>query len=451
MKKEIDNIFYKKMFAIAIPIAIQNFIYSSLNMIDTFMIGNLGGHKIAAVGAANKVFFLLNLILFGVCSGAAIFSAQFWGKKDKKSIKKVLGICLIIAISASVFFTIAALFFGEYVMRIFSNEQEVIVPGAQYLKILSISYCFTGISFSYINILRSTGEVKLPMKISVGAVLLNTLLNYVLIFGNFGAPALGVRGAAIATTVARVLECSVLLYIVYKHEYVVAAKLNEMFSFTKEFVKEFFKKTLPVICNEFMWALGITVYSIVYGHMGSDSLAATTIAQTVEQIASVLFFGLGSACAVMLGNELGSNENEKAYDYGKKFLILTVNISFIISIIVIATSPLIANIFNVSDMVKRNIINCNIAFALFLPFKVFNLVNIVGVLRSGGDTKFSLMLDMGGVWCIGVPLVAISGLLLGLPVYIVYALAYVEEIVKFIIGLIRFKSKLWVNNIVNDM
>lgn len=454
MNLSFDKRFYKRMLVIAMPIALQNFIYSSLNMIDTFMIVKVGKNELAAVGAANKVFFLLNLILFGICSGAAIFSAQFWGKKDEKSIKKILGLSLILSILASIIFTILALVFPHFVMGIFNKEKEVMAPGVEYLKILGISYLFTAISFTYTNILRSTGKVKLPMVLSIFSVLLNTTLNYILIFGNFGAPELGVNGAAIATTLSRVLECVILLFIIYRNDYVVAAKFIEMFDFSREFVITFFRKTLPVMANEFMWSLGVTIYAVVYGHMGSDALAVTTISQTIEQLAMVLFFGLGSACAVILGNELGASNKERVYKYGKKFLKLGVNIGIIISIILFFISPLIVDIFKGSEGfegIRSDIIYCNFAFCIFLPFKAFNLINVVGVLRSGGDTVFSLFLDIGGVWLIGIPLVVLGGLIFDLPIYYVYGLSFIEEVVKMFVGLIRFKSKLWVNNIVENV
>lgn len=443
-----DRYFYTKLIAIGLPIAFQNFITSSLNMIDIFMISSLGDTSVAGVGGANKLFFLLNLFLFGTSSGTAIFAAQYWGKKDVKNIRRILGVCIIISVSGGMLFSIAALFFPNVIMNIFATDVEVIVEGSRYLRVIGISYCFTAISFAYVFVLRGINQVKIPMVITIICILINTFLNWVLIFGNLGMEPLGVRGAAIATVIARILECTLLIVSVYMLKLPIAAKLKELFDINMEFIKKYLFTVAPVIGNEVMWSLGISIYAFVYGRMGEVVMASMTLTQTIEQLAMVLFFGMASACSVMLGNDIGNNNVERAYEYARKFLKISIVFSIVMSGFVILISGFVVELFNVSEIVKYNAKLCLIVFSIYIPFKVLNLMIIIGVLRSGGDTRFTMLLDMCGVWCIGVPLAFITGLYFELNIQYVYAFVLAEEFFKLFFGLRRMYSKKWLNNLV---
>ena len=446
---EHDKYFNTKLFAIGLPIAFQNFITSALNIIDVFMISSLGDTAVAGVGGANKLYFLLNLFLFGVSSGTGIFSAQYWGKKDIKNLKKVLGICLILCISGGALFTILALVFPGFIMSMFAKEAPVINEGIIYLRVIGISYCFTAISFAYIFVLRGINFVKIPMLITVISIGINTFLNWVLIYGKLGISPMGVKGAAIATVVARIIECCLLVTSVYVLKLPIAGKFHEMFRVSKEFILKYLYTVAPVVGNEVMWSLGIVTYSIVYGKMGETVIATMTLSQTVEQLFMVLFFGMSNACGVMLGNEIGLNNTEKAFAYSKRFIKLTVIISVFMSLAVILTSGHIVQFFNVSDIVKYNCRLCLIVFSIYIPFKSLNLILIVGVLRSGGDTRYTMAIDTGGVWLIGVPLAFLSGVILKLDIQYVYAFVLSEEFVKLIFALKRTYSKKWLKNIVS--
>lgn len=442
-----DKKFYKTLMNLAVPIALQNLILSSLNLVDTIMIGKLGERAIASVGLANQYFFLLNLLLFGICSGSAIFTAQYWGNKDIKNIRKVLGICLISGGIASAVFTIGGLLFPEQILSIFSKDKDVVVLGSQYLRIIVFSYIITSISFSYSFTLRSTGEVKAPMVVSTIALGTNTVFNYLLIYGKFGFPRLEVRGAAIATVIARVIEMMLILYVVYKNNNVIAAKISEMIDLTSSFVKNFFKVTAPVILNESIWALGVTLYAFVYARMGTNVIASTNISGTIEKIAWVVFMGIGNACAVMIGNKIGGGDEEEAFTYANRFIILGPSLALIIGFLVFLSSGWILSPYNVSPQVyefaRRNLI----VFSVFLWAKCFNYLSVVGILRSGGDTKFCLFLDTGSVWLVGVPLAFLGGLLWRLPIYWVLTLISLEEVFKLVFGLPRILSKKWINNL----
>lgn len=443
-----DKKFLKKTITIAIPIAMQALLNTTLNLVDTMMIGSLGESAIAAVGLANKVFFVFILLLFGVVSGSSILTAQYWGKRDVKNIRRVLGISLIIGVTASIIFMAAGLLIPNIVMRIFTPSESTIAVGASYLVIVALSYPLTAVTNCYIALLRATNKVKAPVFISIVSIGVNVILNYTFIFGNFGAPELGVRGAALATVIARLVEAISILSVVYIDKGAAAAKIKELIDFDKEFIKRYFVTVSPVIANEFIWGLGVTMYSLVYGRMGDEAVASITITQNVEQICVVLFQGLSSATAVILGNELGANKLDNAEKHAKSFFTLQLILALIMGIICILIRTPLIRLFSVPNNVASDITKCLTVFVCYLPFRTFNLVNIVGVLRSGGDTKASLLLDMTGVWCVGIPFAFLGGIVLGLPIYYVYAMITLEEVYKFILGFRRYKQKKWLKNIV---
>ncbi|BCZ47419.1 MATE family efflux transporter [Clostridium gelidum] len=443
-----DRKFIKKAIAITIPIALQALLNTSLNLVDTVMIGSLGQTSIAAVGLANKVFFVFTLLLFGIISGSSILTAQYFGKNDIKNIRRVLGIALIIGLIGAVIFVIPSLICPEIVMSIFTPSENTIKIGASYLAIAAISYPLTAVTNVYIGTLRGVNQVKAPVFITIICIFIKVILNYSLIFGHFGMPALGVRGEAIATLIVRTLECICILSLVYFEKGPAAAKIKELVSFNVKFVKLYLKTVTPVITNEFMWGLGVTMYSLVYGRMGDEAVAAITITQTAEQIITAVFQGTSAATAVILGNELGANKLEDAKTHAKYFIILNFIFSLIMALICFGIRNPLITLFNVTGIVATNISTCLIVFILYLPFKTFNWVNIVGILRSGGDTKAALILDITGVWCVGIPLAYLGGIVFGLPIYFVYAMVSLEEVYKFFLGFMRYKKKIWLRNLV---
>ncbi|MGE5678672.1 MAG: MATE family efflux transporter [Pseudomonadota bacterium] len=442
-----DRHFYTQLFKLALPITLQNLVISSLNLVDTIMIGGLGESAIAGVGLANQYYFLLNLLLFGIVSGSSIFTAQYWGSKDIANIRRVLGICILTGGSGAALFTLGGVLFPKEILGIFSKDQDVIILANSYLRVILFSYVVTAVSFAYSFSLRSIGEVKTPLVVSIIALGTNTILNYLLIYGKLGFPEMGVAGAAVATVISRCLELAILLFSVYSKNKVLAASFSELFAPSGYFIKQFFKVTLPVILNESMWGLGMTLYAIAFARMGTDAFASTNISGTVEKIVWVIFFGVGNACAVMIGNKIGSGDKNEVFLYAKRFAIIGPAAALAMGFIVIMLSPWVLLPYKVSPQVLQYAQYNLIAFCLFIWAKVFNYINVVGILRSGGDTTFCLLLDTGGVWLIGIPIAFIGGLVLHLPIYIVYGLVQIEEIVKLIIGIPRLVSKKWINDL----
>lgn len=442
-----DKVFLNKIITLAIPVALQGLLNTAVNMADNIMIGSLGEQSIAAVGLANKVFFVFILITFGIVSGSSVLTAQYWGIQDEKSIHKVLGLSLILSILCSILFAVSSLLYPEFIMSIFTNSPDTIKLGASYLSIVAISYPFTAITMAYVAILRAVNQVKIPLIITGSALVVNIFFNYMLIFGKFGAPTLGVQGAAIATTIARIFEMIIMLSIVYLKKGPAAAKIKEMFGYSKEFVVKYFKTTTPVIANELMWGLGVTMYSLVYGRMGDMAVATITISQTIQDLLMVLFQGIGTATAIMLGNTMGAGKLDEAKEYASKSMVLQTFLTIVIAALCIVFRWNFINLYNISDRVALDVSACLIIFALYMPFKMINYIIIVGILRSGGDTKACLILDTIGVWLIGIPLAFLGGIVLGLPIYWVYLMVLTEELFKFVFGLRRYKQRKWLRNL----
>lgn len=461
--------FLRKTMVITIPIALQNLLNNVLNLVDTLMIGQLGETDIAAVGLANKVFYVFSLLMFGVCSGSGILAAQYWGRRELKNIRRVLRMSLLIGIGCSFLFVIPGILCPELVMRIFTPDGETISEGAKYLAIIAISYPLTAVTNAYVAILRSMNYVKLPVIITSIAICVNVFLNYGMIFGHFGFPAMGVAGAALATAIARVVECAALLIIVYLHkagddgvgDFIHQPKQEEIDKiseespklagkklFPKTFVEKYIYTAAPVIINEFMWGLGVTMYSLVYGRMGVQATSAITLANSVEQVVLVFFFGICSAAAVILGNEMGADKLKQAEEHAKVYIVLQLFLTFLGAVILFLSRNLIVSIFTVSDVVANYVQLCLMMFAIYMPVKMLNALLIVAILRSGGDTKYALFLDVSGVWMIGIPMAVLGGLIFHLPIYAVYSMVMLEELYKLILGLRRYRKKKWLNNIV---
>lgn len=444
-----DKQFLKKTAAIALPVAFQSLLNTVVNMIDTMMIGTLGEVSIAAVGLANKVFFVFGLLIFGISSGASVLGAQFWGNHDIKNIRRVQGLSLIIGLAGSLIFVISGLICPELVMRIFTGSDETIRIGAIYLAIVCVSYPLTAVTNIYTSLLRSTGIVGAPVVISMITIVINAACNYVFIFGKMGFAAMGVAGAAVATLIARIVECALIVTLVYARKTALAAKVSELFGYSKSFLAEYCRISLPVVFNEFTWGLGVTMYSLVYGRMiDSDSVvAAMTIFETFQNLMQVMVMGLAAAAAVVIGNTLGSGNKERAWDEGKKMVCLQILISLVFAIFVLFTRNYYSTFYSVTEMVADAVTNLMVIYALYLTSKNVNLMMIVGLFRGGGDTRIGLLLDIGGVWVIGVPMAVLGGLALKLPIWWVYAMVSIEELVKNVLCFWRFKSKKWINNL----
>ncbi len=444
-----DKAFFRAMLALAVPVAFQQLISAGLNMIDVLMVGQLGESSVAALGLANQIFFLLILFLFGVTSGMSIFTAQYWGKGDTENIRKVLGLCLTISVSVAALFSLAATLIPEKLMSFYTEDPEVIELGSSYLRIVGLSYIPMAISVSYISILRSITQVKMTVIVAVVALALKTSLAYVLIFGHFGFPALGVRGAAIGTCVGWILECVLLIILAYILKTPLAGNPLTFFHFNRPFVLNILRTSMPAAINEVIWSFGITTYNAVYARIGTDAIAAIQINATIEELMFVVFIGLGNACSVMVGNKIGEKDRELAFEYSRRFTILAVLFSILAGVAVLFIRDDVTRWYQLSPSATNNLMNIMLVYACSAWLRVFNFMLFIGALRAGGDTRYAMFTELFSIWVIGVPAALIGGFVLHLPVYIVYAMVLLEEAAKALIILRRYLSRKWIHDLVN--
>ena len=446
-----DPEYFLEVRRIAIPIMLQQAVFSLLNMMAVVFVGQKGDVAVAAVGLAGQIAFLLNLVHFGIISGAAMFTAQFWGSRDIPNLRRVLGLSLILAISASLIFFILAWFFPVQILNIYSRDPAVIALGASYIRVYSWTFLFFGVTFSYALIMRSTGDVKTPTTISIIALSISTFLSYSLIFGHFGFPQLGVQGAAVAAVIARFIECVTLLTVTYVKKSPVAASIRELTDFDTAFIRRVIKPMLPVILNELFWSLGITTYNVIYGHMGTASYAAMNIVSTIEQVCFVVFIGISNATSVLVGNRIGAGKEQQAYLYAGRSLGLGVVGGLIIGLILQLVKWPILSLYNVSPEVIYDASRLLNVVSAFLWIRVNNMTIVVGILRAGGDTRFSLFLDGIIIWIVGVPMAYLAAFVLHLPVYYVYLFAMSEEVTKWLMGVPRYRSRKWIHNLARQL
>jgi putative MATE family efflux protein len=449
MKNLFTNIFLKKLFRIALPIAAQEFIVMALNMVDVMMIGQKGEVAVASVALANQVSFIQIILMFGIGSSASVFTAQYWGKRDITNIRKILGINLLIAVFCSIIIFFLSHTYSQQIIGFYSTDPQVVQLGSQYLRISCLGFIPMAITSAFSASLRSTEYVRLPMVTSIIALTINTILNYCLIFGNFGFPALGVMGPSIATVTSRIIECLVIILFTYRKRIPFAGRIAQYFTFTKaEFVR-YLKVGSPVILNELIWVLGITIYNMVYAHIGTESIAAYNISSSLDSLAFTLFIGLSHACAIIVGNQIGAENYQQAKQDAKSSITLAILIAIFVGGLEIILGNLALGIYQISHAAQGIAIKLLLVSGCGLWLRATNMTIYIGIIRSGGDTKFGLFTELGTIWLIGVPLALLGAFVFHFAAPIVAMLVLTEEAVKFIIGLHRFRSAKWINNLVS--
>jgi putative MATE family efflux protein len=447
MKLFDDRRFYTDLFTIALPIMLQNLINSLVNILDTIMIGRLGTVEIAAVGLGNNFFFFYTMVLFGICSGAAIFTAQFWGKHDVSGIRKNMGLCLLLGMTLGALCTVAAAVWPYPILRVYSRDEAVIEVGATYLRTLSPSFLPYAVSFAFIITLRSVERVRLTVISTVIALSVNLTLNYLLIFGCGPLPALGVKGAAVATVVARFTEVALLVGVSYARRYVFVGAAREFLAFSRDFVARFFRITLPVIVNEVFWSLGVSVQNIIFARTHTDAIAAFNITSTISQLTWVFFIGLGNGVAVLIGKKIGAGDEATARTYAWRIIRFAPLMAVGAVFVLLPLSQALPFVFNVNETVLRNATLLLIVLSVSYPCRAVNMAMVVGICRAGGDTVFSGVFDVAFMWVVSLPLAAVASFVLHAPVWVIYGCICTEEPLKMLVNLWRFKSGKWLHNV----
>lgn len=444
-----DRAFLREMLTIAVPISFQQLVNASLNMIDVIMVGQLGEASIAALGLSNQVFFVFILLLFGTTSGMAIFTAQYWGKQEVEPIRKVLGMSLLTTTIIAVIFTLIATLIPEVVLGFYTNDSEVIQIGARYLRIVGLSYIPVAIATSYVAVLRSIQLIKIAVIATISALIFKTTLGYMLIFGIWIFPELGVEGAAIGTASGWILQVILLFVLVHTWKTPLAANPLTFFSFDLSFFGRVLRTTLPALANEFFWSLGITTYNAIYARIGTDAIAAINVNATIEELGFVVFMGLGNACAVMVGNRIGAGKREEAYQTLWRVVTLAVIAAWVVGLTVFLLRDAVVSLYNLSPSGVDNVRVLMLVMACTIWIRMLNFTTFIGGLRAGGDTRFAMFMELFSIWGVGVPSAYIGAFVLGLPVYYVYLMVALEELVKAFISIWRIRSRKWMHDLVN--
>ena len=443
--------FRKTVFAFLLPMAIQNLINVAISSTDVIMLGRYSEVTLSASSLASQIQFILILLLFGIGSGATVLTAQYWGKKDTKTIEKILAIGIKIAFGLSLFFFIFAFFFSRSAMRIFTNDETTILEGIKYLKIVSFSYLTTSISIVYLVTMRSVERVGVSTVAYATSFVTNFIINYLLIFGSFGFAKMGVKGAAIGTLVARLVELGIVFYYNSKNHHFVSIKWKYIKSLDPILKKDFIKYSAPTMMNELLWAGGTAAGIAILGRLGNSIVAANSITSVVRQLAMVFAFGLANTAAIMVGKEIGKKDFNTAEIYAKKLLLYSFLSSLLGVVLLLIIKPFIIKKFALNGEVEDYLnLTLNILF-YYIPLQSISAVLIVGVFRAGGDTKFALVADVLPLWFGSVLISAIAAFYLNLPAKLIYLLIMSDEIIKQPLIIWRYRSKKWINNVTREL
>lgn len=440
----------KTMAAVALPIALQSLIGSSLNLVDNLMVGSLGEAELNAVGVSVQFYFVHWMLLYGFTSGTATFMAQYFGVKDFHNIRKTVGFALTVTVSVSMLFFLTALFFPHYVLRIFTRFPEIIELGSGYVRACAPAFLFTAVTVPFTSALRATQQTRLPLYISGAAFLTNTFLNYLLIFGSWGAPKLGVAGAALATMIARGLEMSLILYMVFGRKNKLCGPIREFFSYTKSSAVKIVKNAVPTTINETMWGLGTSLYVAAFARMGVTEGAAVQACSTINNLFIMAAFSIGDATLILVGQKLGEGKLDYAYQLAKKMVKIGLVIGLAAGGLLIVFGKPLLSLFEFTDRGAHFALLILIVYGCTMWLTVYNAVNVTGVLRCGGDTRFAMLAEVLAVWCVGVPVAFLTALVLQWPIYFAVLAVKLEDVVKGIAVTKRFFSKKWVKNVISE-
>lgn len=442
-----DRHFYTSMVSLAAPIALQGLINFGVNMADTVMLGKLGETVLSGSALANQFCFLFLILNFGLGGGAGVLTGQFWGKGDREAIAKTMSIVLKLTSLFAFIFFLAAQLFPETIMRFYTTEPGVILQGSRFLRIISISFFFQGVSTVSATILRTVGTVKLPLITTLITFVNNVILNWVFIYGNLGAPRLETAGSALATTVSRVLEFIVVVVFLMKYDTKIQFRPAKLKGLDGHILSSYLKIGAPVIVSDLLLALGMNMLSAIMGRMGTEMVAANSIMNVVWNLTTILLMGIANASGIVTGNTVGAGEFSRAQQYGVTFVSMSFCIGAVAAIIIFLLKRFAVDFYNVTDLTKQTAYQLMNAVSVIAVFIAMNFTLTKGVLRAGGDTRFLMVADVLFLWIVSVPLGYVAGLVLHLPPGIVFLCLKADEILKSILCLIRLAGKKWIRSV----
>ena len=452
-----NKAFLKTVGTLGVPVIFQQLLTACLNMIDTVMVGGLGEISVAAVAVANKLVYVYTLVIFGLCTGLSIFVAQYYGAGDHKKIGQLSGFMYACVAGAGLLFTVVFAIFAPQLVALFVEDEpdvvtKVVSEGTAYLRVICFSIVITGLSFALSSLCRGVRLTKLPLYATVISVLTNTGLNYILIFGKLGLPALGVVGAAVATVIARLVEFALLVCIVYSKHNInpIRTKFKNMFKWPKGFVGKLMQTASPVVINETLWGLAQTVYVALIGILGASSVAVIQISTTVSSIFFSLSQGVSVACSVMVGNAIGSGDFAYAEKCAKRFLAINLLCGAVCGLSVYLFKREIVGFFALEESTLPLMLKTLDVVSVTMWMSMLNNLFIVGIFRSGGDTKFCMILEAGSLWLVGIPIMYYCVRYLHISVYVAAALLQTDNFLKLFFSFPRFFSGKWMRRVISD-
>lgn len=441
---------YKWALKLAVPIMIQNLISTLVGTADTVMLGFVGQTAMAASSLANQYLFVLFCLFYGMATATSVMCAQYWGKGDRKTIERVIGMAARVGILFALLFTVVSFLFPEMIMRLFTDSVETIELGKQYLKVLSFSFVFMAISQVYLSALRSVGKVAFPSAVSVISLCVNIVLNATFIFGLSGLPKLGVVGVALGTVMARVTE--VVLCIVYSFGSEIKFRVKYIFAKAGVLTGDFFRLVLPAIGNDVIWSLATAVFTAILGHMGDDVVAANAVAIMVVNIGAIAMRGFANSTTIVIGQTLGGGKIEEAKSYAGKLVKLTAYVGVAGCVVILGIRPFIMQ-FYASKLTEQALTFLG-SMMLMTTYRMvgegINTCLICGCFRGGGDTRYGLIMDTIMMWCVSIPLMAVAAYVLKLPPMWVYFVMTLDEMIKMPFIFIHFFKYNWLTNITRD-
>ena len=446
-----DKGFYKKVARIAIPVALQGLISSSLTLLDNMMVSSLSETALSSVNLGVQLFNIQWMMVFGFCTGCSTFLTQFWGAQDRDNIRRVMGFAMINTMALSLIFFCAGRFFPMQVMSIYTKDPSAAALGAEYLKTASVNFLLIAVINPLSTSLRATQQTKIPMYISFGAFFTDLFFNYCLIFGNFGFPRLEVKGAALATVMARVLEFTLMVLMVFVRKNPLRGSLRELFSFDKNLAVRVYKNSAFTTLNETLWSGANSAMSAAYGHIGTLQFAAFSASITVMNLFLMCMFSVGDASLILIGARIGEGKQDEARETAAKLRRLALIMGTVAGVLIALLAGLILRIFDLSPegfAIARRIMYIH---AVFCPLNLANGVMVSGILRAGGDTRFAAISEILMMWVISVPLSFAGALWLKLPITTVVLMVQAEPVIKFFVLTRRFKSGKWLNNMIEGL
>ena len=450
-----DKPFWKVTVKLAVPVALQNVLTSSFQLVDTMMVSRLGDVTLSAVGMASQWGWLSSLLCFGLCSGMSVFISQYWGIKNYKGIRRVTGQGLIVALLLTLSFLSVALAAPEWVLGLFNKDPSVVDAGCKYLRIVCFSYPAVALSLLMSNVLRGTGRVNLPLYVSIFTTIANAFADYGLIFGAFGLPELGVQGAAIATCISSWLGPILLLIFSAIEKNLLVGPVKELLAFNLRQVGEFLTRAMPVMLNEGLWAMGMLMLNRIYANMGYEYYAGMTIFKTFSELAFAFFVGLGNACVIMVGKSIGQGKIERGVTDARRFSVLVPLMGLLIGVTMVLLRHPLVSLFATGDNLSATTISTAYAVTIFCSleywFRNISYVQVVGVFRSGGDTLTGMLCDLCSLWFVSIPLALLASRVLHLSFIGVVVCAYLgEDIPKSILCMLHFRSLRWLKPVTEE-